>query len=217
MKRNPRSVAGAARKRATRMTRMGVAGLLAWALAAGAGTASAATMTLSATGGASIAVTVGVTGIEALAEPSLGAYDLDLGFDDSVLSFTGIQFGSFLGGPGLSFESVAVAGGVVDFAEVSLIFPNGALQALQPDAFVLATIFFDAIVTEPTTTEVALTQAALSDGNGDPIAVAALDPLAFEAAIPEVSGIHVFAVGVLVALAGHRWRSGVGLDPRKDS
>lgn len=56
----------------------------------------------------------------------LGAFDVGITFDTTVLSFEGIQFGPFLGDPDpLSFESVPFVdtsvSGVVDFGEVSLL------------------------------------------------------------------------------------------------
>jgi hypothetical protein len=165
--------------------------------------AGAATISLSGTGGAIVSVTVTVAGIEALAEPSLGAFDLDLGYDPSVLAFSDVEFDTFLGGPDDSFQDEVAAGGVVDFAEISLLFPNVVLQALQPDSFALATVYFTSLVSEVTLTTLTLTQALLSDGNGRRIAVSVPLSIELEAAIPEAGGAHVFALGILVALAGH--------------
>jgi hypothetical protein len=150
-----------------------------------------------------VTVTVSVAGVEALSEPSLGAYDLDLFFDDSVLSFADVDFGPYLGAPDDSFQDVTLSAGLVDFAEVSLLFPNVLLQDLQPDAFVLATLTFDALVTEQTPTTVGLSQTLLSDGTGQRIQVDPVASIELVAAIPEVGGAHVFALGALVALVGH--------------
>jgi len=186
--------------------RPGVLGLALAALliSVAPGTARAASIGLSATSGADVTITVSVSGIEALAEPSLGAFDLDLFFDATVLSYADIDFGPFLGGPADSLQSVNSGFGLVDFAEVSLVFPNSLLQDLQPDAFVLATITFDVLATEETLTSVGLSQTLLSDGNGQQISVVPVAPIELVAAIPEVSGAHVFGLGALVALVGHR-------------
>jgi len=177
---------------------------LAVLLVVAPGTARAVSIGLSATSGADVTIAVSVSGIEALAEPSLGAFDLDLFFDAAVLSYADIDFGPFLGGPDDSFQSVITGTGLVDFAEVSLVFPNVLLQDFQPDAFVLATITFDVLVTEETLTTVGLSQTLLSDGNGQRISVDPVSPIELVAAIPEVSGAHVFGLGALVALVGHR-------------
>jgi len=176
---------------------------LALLLVTAPGAARAVTIGLSATTGAAVTVTVSVSGIEALAEPSLGAYDLDLFFDSAVLSFVDIDFGPFLGGPADSLQDVTLGAGLVDFAEVSLVFPNVLLQDLQPDAFVLAVLTFDSLVSEETLTTVGLSQTLLSDGNGGGIGVDPVTPIELLAAIPEVSGAHVFALGALLALGGH--------------
>jgi len=167
------------------------------------GLSRAATIGLSGTGGTTVSVTVTVMGIEALTEPSLGAFDLDLGYDPAVLAFSDVEFGTFLGGPIQSIQDEVAAGGVVDFAEVSLLFPNVLLQNLQPDSFLLATVHFASLASEATLTTLTLSQALLSDGNGQRIAVSLPVSIELEAAIPEASGAHVFALGVLVALAGH--------------
>lgn len=176
---------------------------LALLLATAPGAAHALSIGLSATSGAVVTVTVSVEGVEALAEPSLGAYDLDLFFDDSVLAFADIDFGPYLGAPDDSFQSVNTSSGLVDFAEVSLLFPNVLLQDLQPDAFVLATLTFDALVEVDTLTTVGLSQTLLSDGAGDRIQVDPVASIELVAAIPEVGGAHVFALGALLALVGH--------------
>ena len=72
---------------------------LALLLLTAPGLAHAVSIGLSGTGGSDVTVTVTVEGIESLSEPSLGSYDLDLFFDDSVLAFSDIEFGPFLGGP----------------------------------------------------------------------------------------------------------------------
>jgi len=188
---------------------LGARGLaLAAILLAAPVAARAATISMTGTGGPTVAVTLAISGVEALAEPSLGSFDFDLGFDDSVLSFADVQFGTFLGGPADSLQSEGAAGGVVDLAEVSLVFPNVLLQDLQPDAFILATVLFDVLVTETTTTTISLTQALLSDGNAQAISVDPVASIELQAAIPEVGGAHVFALGLLVVLAGRALRSG---------
>lgn len=200
---------------------LGIGSFLALLLALAApGAARAATLSMSATaGGGGYSVDVTVAGIEALAEPSLGAFDLDLSFDTTLLGFAGISFGSFLGGPADSIQSSSVAGGVVDFAEVSLVFPNVLLQGIQPDSFLLATLDFVVQPTTELTATLNLTQTVLSDGNGQRIAVTAAAPLTLElqGVIPEVGGMHVFALGLLVVILGQRLLPARRLAPRQGS
>jgi hypothetical protein len=79
--------------------------------------------------------------------PSVGAFDLDVGFNPAVLSPTAVTFGSFLGDP-LLFEALTAfdftTPGVVEFAEVSLLSPS-ELNARQSSSFLLATLSFVAI------------------------------------------------------------------------
>jgi hypothetical protein len=70
----------------------------------------------------------------------VSAYDLDIVFDASVLSATGISFSGALGG--IAFHDHDLAPGLVDLAGVSLI-SDAALLALQGgDAVTLASIAF---------------------------------------------------------------------------
>ena len=85
--------------------------------------------------------------ISDLAGEIVSAYDLDVTFDPTILSATDVSFGSFLGDEAF-FEVFShfdlSAAGVVDFAQLSLLSDlDLALQ--QPDAFVLATLEFEAI------------------------------------------------------------------------
>jgi hypothetical protein len=77
----------------------------------------------------------------------VSAFDLDVTYDATNLNATGVTFGPLLGDPFL-FEAVEdfdlSISGVVDFAELSLLF-DFELDAIQPDTFTLATLTFDAI------------------------------------------------------------------------
>ena len=89
-------------------------------------------------------VDVKISDLGDLAPDSLGAFDLDITYDDSIVTFASIDFGTHLGDPSF-FEAFTIVGttaaGVVDFAEVSLLF-DFELDALQPSSFTLATLTF---------------------------------------------------------------------------
>lgn len=70
----------------------------------------------------------------------VSAYDLDLMYDESILTFVSLSFGTLLD-PSLS-DSL-LSSGVVDFAQVSLA-SDATLLAAQPGSFTLAMITFDA-------------------------------------------------------------------------
>jgi hypothetical protein len=79
--------------------------------------------------------------------PSVGTFDLDIGFNTAILAPTAVTFGAFLGDPAL-FEALTAfdfgTPGRVEFAEVSLLSPS-ELDALQQSSFSLATLSFSAI------------------------------------------------------------------------
>jgi hypothetical protein len=79
--------------------------------------------------------------------PSVGTFDLSVGFDSTILSPTSVTFGPLLGDPSLLEALTAFdlsSPGIVEFAEVSLLSPSD-LDALQSPSFSLATISFTAI------------------------------------------------------------------------
>ena len=94
-------------------------------------------------GGQSVAVDIVISGLAR--PPSVGAFDLDVSFDPSILTPVDVVFGPFLGDP-LLFEAItgfSFPPGIVDLAEVSLLLPTD-LDSLQPGSFSLATLFFTA-------------------------------------------------------------------------
>ena len=96
--------------------------------------------------GDSVAVDVVISDLNAAGE-IVSTYDLDVNYDPSILSATGVAFGGFLGDPFffevLQDSDISVPG-VVDFAELSLL-SDAELQLLQQDTFTLATLFFDTL------------------------------------------------------------------------
>src|SRR6266702_2570133 len=79
--------------------------------------------------------------------PSVGAFDLNVGFNPAIFAPTAVTFGAFLGNPDL-FEALTAfdfsTPGRVEFAEVSLLSPS-ELDALQRSSFLLAILSFTAI------------------------------------------------------------------------
>jgi len=108
--------------------------------------------------------------ISDLGDDEVGDFDLDVSFDPTILTPTTVTFGALLGGPTL-FEAVtsfSFLPGVVDFAEVSLLSPAD-LEALQPDSFTLATLFFDTVGAG--TSPLSFTQVILDDAFAQPLTV----------------------------------------------
>lgn len=108
------------------------------------------------------------------AAQTLGDYDLNLSFDSAVLSFSGIAFGTGLSVTGVPslVQDYVVGTGVVNPFESS--FESVAdLEALQPDAFTLFTITFNAIGAG--TSSLALGVNALGNASGAGLAFDALN------------------------------------------
>lgn len=95
--------------------------------------------------GDSIAIDLVISDLGNFGPDSLGAFDISIVFDASVLSFTSYILGDFLGDVDL-FEAIDASagdsGGEVNVAEVSLLSAL-TLDTLQPGEFTLATLYFD--------------------------------------------------------------------------
>ena len=100
----------------------------------------------SASVGDAFTVSVMVDGLTDGTAPSLAAYDLDVQFDASIVSFQDIAFGAGLDvtGFGSITDHGLTSAGVLDVFEASLD-ETADLNALQGDAFTLFTITFNAL------------------------------------------------------------------------
>lgn len=151
----------------------------------------------SVTAGAS--VDVGVV-IGALSHPpSVGAFDLSVGFDPALLFPSAVSFGPFLGDP-LAFEAVTDADlsipGVVEFAELSLLSPS-ELDALQPSSFTLATLSFTGVASG--TARLSLIEPPRID-----------DAFGHKIPIPEPASLPLLILG-WIALRVVRWQRPYGI------
>ncbi len=134
--------------------------------------------------GASVALDLNVSGLSDFAAPSLGAWDVDIDFDPTILSFTGAIFGNQLDLFGLGgINGVFDLGGIIDIFEVSLDLASD-LDTLQAGAFTLATLSFDAIGVG--TSALTITIDDLSDADG-----AALGALASGASVTVTAPVSV--------------------------
>ena len=95
--------------------------------------------------GDTLSVDVAVSGLGSGVAPSVGAIDLHVGFDASLLLPIGVDFGPYLGSSAEALFGFDISvPGRVDFAALSLLAP-GDLDALQPANFRLATLSFSAL------------------------------------------------------------------------
>lgn len=127
--------------------------------------------------GDSILIDLRVGGLGNFGPDSLGAFDVSLGFDPSIFTFTGYSLGGFLGDIALAEAldaSTGNSGSAINIAEVSLLFPS-SLDALQPGEFSLAVLGFDVSgLTSGTTAQLSfLPGALLVDGDGAALTITA--------------------------------------------
>lgn len=118
--------------------------------------------------GDSVSVSIDISGLTAGGAPSLGTFDLDLVYDPSILSFQSAAFGDQLDILGLGSLQSADGGvaGTVNLFELSFDLASD-LDALQADAFTLATLTFSATATGLSSLMVSLL--ALGDSDGNPL------------------------------------------------
>ena len=98
--------------------------------------------------GSSFDVDIVVSGLEVVSPHEIiSAFDLQLGYDQNLISPTGVSFDFFLNGgdPFLSFQDVDLSNpGLVTLSELSFLFDSD-LDSLQPDRTRLATLTFGTV------------------------------------------------------------------------
>ncbi len=187
-----------------------VVGVALCAALVGTERAQAASLTLvpsttSLFAGSPLVVDIVIAGLGLGAAPTLAAFDLDVTFLPSVLSFVSVSFGPDLGALGIdALTSSGLLGGPlrIDVAEYSLL-SNAALDASQPASFVLATLHFLGLA--PGTSPLAITQAVLANTAGGPSIPATLNGASVDV-VPVPEATTAALVGLGVALLGLRRR-----------
>ena len=132
-----------------------------------------------------------ISGLGDFTSPSLGAFDVDINFDNTVISFSTATFGTFLG---TSIQGVDTSTpGMVKLDEVSLeSVPT--LDGLQSDSFLLATLTFDG--TGAGTSQLGFGAVVLSDAFGNIIADPTLVPSSVTV-VPLSAAVWLFGSGML--------------------
>ena len=119
--------------------------------------------------GSQAVVTLDISGLGSGAAPSVGAYDIDLSFDSSILALSSVVFGDPVLGDQLdvlglgSILGATPGAGTVNVFEISLDFVDD-LNQLQADSFTLATFTFDTLAAG--SSALGLTLNALGDADG---------------------------------------------------
>jgi cohesin domain-containing protein len=165
--------------------------------------------------GDTVSVDVVVSDLVNGGAPSLGAYDIDLSFDPSVLSFASIAFGTGLSVTGVPsiIQEFALGTGFVNPFEASLE-DTADLNALQAGAFTLFTITFNA--GQVGTSLLSLGVNSLSNAEGAGVVADALNAGTISVvgapAVPLPAGVWLLVSGVAgVGALGRRWRRGGGV------
>ena len=136
--------------------------------------------------------------------PSLGAFDIDLLYDDNLLSLTAISFGTGLGDESLNEAFSATnttSTGSINLSALSYLESNSTsctfclvpyLEYLQGDSLTLATLTFKSIQTG--TAAFGITINSIGDGNGDSLATTLTTPSTIQVtAVPLPAAIWLFA------------------------
>jgi hypothetical protein len=152
-------------------------------------------------------VDVVISGLDSAGEV-VSSFDLDVTYDDTILSATGVTFGNFLGGPSDSFQDFILKPGLIDFAETSLLSDSG-LDSLQPDSFTLATLNFVAISLGTSALQFSGGADDIKGRDAQALTVEPSDGSVSVSAVPEPSTILLMGIGLLGFAAGIKRRSSI--------
>jgi hypothetical protein len=190
----------------TFFTRLAGAALLLVALPTNAITISLNPATSTTTAGSSVDVALVISGLGAGAAPSLGVFDLDIGYNPAILNFSSVIFGDPILGDQLdlsglgSLNSFTPGTGSVNLFELSLDAATD-LNALQADSFTLATLTFSELSAGVSPLNMSLN--AIGDANGDPLTVdsvgasVTVNPNTNPGSVPEPAAWILIGLGVL--------------------
>ncbi len=157
--------------------------------------------------GSSISVDLVMSDLGNHAAPLLGAFDVDLNYDDNKFNLTDLSFGFSLGslslGEAISSSNTETSG-IINLSEVSLLEQSASncifciapyLEDLQNGSVVLATLTFQS--TNPGTAAFDLTINSVSDANGDSLTTSLTSPGAIQInAVPVPAAFWLFASSI---------------------
>lgn len=152
--------------------------------------------------GSTTTVDLVISGLVDNAAPSLGAFDLDVGFDPSILNFSGAALGNQLDLFGLGTINGVISGiGTVNLFELSLE-SVADLDTLQAGSFLLATLSFDALASGSSALSLSIN--ALGDSLGDRLEAEVIEGtirVGSVGAVPEPAILPLIGIGMLSMIA----------------
>jgi hypothetical protein len=150
--------------------------------------------------GSSLSVKLGILGLGDGAAPSLSTFDLNIGYDPSLLSFTGVSFGDPVLGDQLDLFSLGsltssdnTTPGTVNVFELSFDSPTD-IDTLQAANFTLVTLTFSALSGGISPLSISIN--ALGDANGDPLAATTTSGSVTVTAVPLPAAVWLFGSGL---------------------
>ncbi len=177
-----------------------LSGLLLWA---GLGQANAIMLSFDplstdATLGSGVNVNLVISGLGVATAPSLGAFDLDVNYDSSLLTLSAVTFGDQLDLLGLgSITGETSSMGLVNLFEISLD-STSILDSLQADSFSLATLSFNTLGVGSSLLD--YSNVILSDAAGTPLEAGLTDGninvLRPPGAVPEPAMLWLMGLGL---------------------
>ncbi len=138
-----------------------------------ANTANAATISFNPTApttlGSSVNIDLVISGLGNGVAPSLGAFAVDIAYDNAIIGFNSVTYSDFLGTAGIdsSFFTTSVAG-LLTLDNFSFL-SSATLDTLQGASFTLATVSFNSLSVGTST--LAITPLDISDALGNSLTV----------------------------------------------
>ena len=152
--------------------------------------------------GSSADIVPQISGLGAFMASSLGVYDLVVGFDPTILAFSGAVFGDPMWGDQLNVDGLGVIStvtpglGNVELFELSLNLPSD-LDSLQAPSFTLATLTFQGIGVGTSTLDITILALGDSYGNSLAASVSSAAITVNPSAVPEPTTLALLCSGVL--------------------
>ncbi len=148
--------------------------------------------------GDTVNIDLNISGLGDLSADSLGAFDLNINFDSSILSFNNAVYGNQLDLFGFGTVNGSTPGmGSVNLFELSFDSISD-LNTLQVDSFTLVTLAFDTLTTGTSPLEIA--NVILSDASGSALPFVVNNGTA--SVVPVPAALFLFSTGFLMLL----WR-----------